>query len=262
MRIQLSAVVHKVEEALATVHQDYERDIAAMGQVAASKRREEGCPFNLNDHLRGLILSMLSSQRPWRPIAENLDEIEKIFHGYDADRLMSLNESWLREIVCAVSAAKCGNRSIVKQVFSLKENIKTLRRIESAEQSIDRYVTSAEPSVIAQELANGKKYKLKQVGKALACEYLKNVGIQVGKPDAHIVRLLGPKRLGLINTSESDPEIKCMKEIAKESNVSVIRVDNLLWMFCSRKYGAICGSKPRCERCNLRDYCNINISDS
>ena len=45
------------------------------------------------------------------------------------------------------------------------------------------------------DLSEGK-YKLKYVGKALAWEYLRNVGVDGAKPDTHLKRILGSNRLG------------------------------------------------------------------
>jgi hypothetical protein len=51
---------------------DVDATIASFGQVEAAGRRERGELFSLRDHLRGLVLSMLSANRPWKPIADSL----------------------------------------------------------------------------------------------------------------------------------------------------------------------------------------------
>ena len=66
---------------------DYEQTIRDFGQVAASEARLRGRRFGLQDHVRGLLLSQLSNQRAWKPIAQNLDGIQRIFSDYDADAL-------------------------------------------------------------------------------------------------------------------------------------------------------------------------------
>lgn len=48
---------------------DYELIIKEFGQVRASEERAAGKEFGLRDHVRGLVLALLSCQRPWGPIA-------------------------------------------------------------------------------------------------------------------------------------------------------------------------------------------------
>ena len=46
--------------------------VAEFGQVRASEERARGKQFTLREHVRGLVLSLLSNQRPWGPIARSL----------------------------------------------------------------------------------------------------------------------------------------------------------------------------------------------
>lgn len=68
----------------------------------------------------------------------------------------------------------------------LSYNIDVLATIQRTYGSLDSFVTSDTPYNIAEKLSKkGSRYKLKQVGYALALEYLKNVGIPAIKPDVH-----------------------------------------------------------------------------
>src|SRR5881396_1221148 len=58
---------------------DYERIIGEFGQVDSSKRRQEGKAFGFREHLRGLVLSLLSNQRRWGLIAPHLKAIDTHF---------------------------------------------------------------------------------------------------------------------------------------------------------------------------------------
>jgi hypothetical protein len=64
----LDTIVQKIERTLANNDVDFEKIINKMGQVSAAEKRSNGYEFTLNDHLRGLILSLLSNQRPWKQI--------------------------------------------------------------------------------------------------------------------------------------------------------------------------------------------------
>ena len=106
---------------------DYEEVVAEFGQVPASEERLRGKKFHIRDHVRGLVLAQLSSQRPGGPIAGNMAKIDRLFHKWDPDKLLEISAT---ELVDGVRGIHCGNRLIAKQMNSLVPNIKTLRRIE------------------------------------------------------------------------------------------------------------------------------------
>ena len=101
--------------------------------------------------------------------------------------------------------------------------------------------------------------KMKQMGEALTAEYLRNIGFDLAKPDRHIRRILGRKRLGC-SDKETVPiyeAIDIVAEIACEMNKSTAEVDYILWSFCANGYGEICTvSAPKCEKCTAGKYCN------
>lgn len=90
-------------------------------------------------------------------------------------------------------------------------------------------------------------------------EYLRNVGIDATKPDTHIRRVLGNKRLGYSH-SEVAGEIEAIEIIdamSLETGYLPSRIDAILWLFCSDDNGMICTEKPHCEHCRLYGtYCN------
>ena len=151
-----------------------------------------GQRFRLREHVRGLLLSQLSNQRPWMPIAQNLDRIQRIFFDYDPDALQQADPSGIAN---AIRAIRCGNRAILQQMNALGSNIAVFRRIESDYGSLDKFVTSSDPVGIAKLISTSGPYKLGYVGPALALEYLRNVGIRAAKPDVHVLRILGGERL-------------------------------------------------------------------
>ncbi|MDD3224501.1 MAG: hypothetical protein PHX70_07335 [Clostridium sp.] len=137
---------------------------------------------------------MFSNQRPWGPIAENIQKIDNIFFCYDKNKILSTDKKFFIEKLTEI---KCGNRAIVKQMNSLNYNIEIFEKIENQYGSIDIFITSDDPSNIAKKLGNLGEYKLKQIGYTLALEYLRNVGISAIKPDIHIRRILSKNRLNL-----------------------------------------------------------------
>ncbi|HXJ89476.1 MAG TPA: hypothetical protein VMS18_21860 [Candidatus Binatia bacterium] len=232
---------------------DYERIIQDFGQVAASEARANGRVFDLRDHVRGLLLSQLSNQRPWKPIAQNLCKISRIFLAYDPDALQQAKPESLANAVCTI---RCGNRSILQQMNALAGNIATLRRLEQDFGSLDSFVTSDSPFAIARTLSTSRRYKMNFVGPALALEYLRNVGIRAAKPDVHVLRILGGERLGYFHGQPTEEQaVTLVAGLADESGCNATYFDNLLWLFCATNYGNICGARPRCGVCRFRQSC-------
>jgi hypothetical protein len=244
-----------LEETLQRAGIDVSAVIDQLGQVQASEDRAKGKHFAFSDHLRGLVLSLLSNQRPWEPIARNRDKIGAIFFQYDADRVQSGDPM---HFVRSLQEIRCGNRAMVKQMNGLAENIQILRRLASEHGSLDAFVESGDPDTVASKLSRPGPNKLKQVGFALALEYLRNVGVRAAKPDLHVRRVLSNERLGYFGTYPSEIEASAlMTDIARSNGSNATYLDNLLWMFCAKSYGEICGAVPRCSSCGFASSCNF-----
>jgi hypothetical protein len=254
--MEASKIIRGIQDTLSINHVNYQGLIDELGQARLCDERKNGKAFGINDHLRGLILAMLSNNRPWKPIAENLSNIDVIFFDYDPVRVKNTDHGYFVERVRGI---KCGNRLIEKQMASLSYNIEILDRLYSTYGSLDNFVTSASPNKIATKISHSQsRYKLKQIGYTLALEYLKNVGIEAFKPDKHVKRLFGSERLSFFE--EKDPRedklISFMQKMSLEVGVNIVYLDKLIWIFCAKDYGEICGSRPKCHQCLLREYCN------
>ena len=53
--------------------------------------RQSGHVFTFEEHIKAMLLSLLSANRPWKQIEENIDNLDKVFHEYNPEYL--LNES-------------------------------------------------------------------------------------------------------------------------------------------------------------------------
>ncbi len=222
--------------------------------VKAVIRRKNGETFDIEDHIAGMVYALLSNQRPWKAISDNYELIKEIFHNFDPDYLQTIEPILL---VNRLREIKCGNRSIHSQMNALNYNIEQFKKIIHLYGSMDNYVTSKEPLVIAKSFADGE-YKLKQMGIALTIEYLKNVGIDAFKPDLHIKRLFGKDRLGLSNKclATEDEILKIVQQFSKETDTPIIEIDSVIWQFCASNYAEICDANPKCEKCLLKVKCN------
>lgn len=65
------------------------------------------------EHIKSIIFSLLSNQRPWEPIAENEEHIDEIFFQYDLERIRQTSPEYF---VRQIRDIKCGNRVISQQI--------------------------------------------------------------------------------------------------------------------------------------------------
>jgi hypothetical protein len=251
-----SALLTDLQAALTRVGIPYEDLVRSFGQVEAAELRAAGKRFSVGEHLRGLILSKLSSNRPWGGVARNLDRIRDIFFGYDPEAVRQADPGILEQQLRAI---QCGNRRIRSQMLALRPNIETFYRIEAEHGSLDRFVTSSDPYSVASQLADAASpYKLRMIGLPLALEYLRNVGIAAAKPDVHVRRALSGERLAYSAALPSPREAhNIMDRLAAEARTNATYLDNLLWLFCAADYGDICNARPRCGICPFREVCNF-----
>lgn len=189
--------------------------------------------------------------------------VDEIFCQYEPSKLLKVHlEDWSNSLKEKGLASQYTN----KQIKVLKDNIKTLQKIEEDYGIIDDYYSqvfkenSTKKKLVYELSLPGKKYKMKQLGFALTCEYLRNVGYDIPKPDRHICRILGKDYL---NLSEKEPvpekeAFDIVVALAKELNKPVAEVDYILWSYCAKGYGEICTSrKPKCRVCKIKEQCNV-----
>ena len=221
--------------------------------LKAVEDRKNGKHFSFSEHLKGLVFSLLSSQRDWSAIHKNRQYIEKLFFNFDKNKIKNCDYKYF---ISSLKSRSLGNRAIGKQMETLNYNISILEEIENEYGSLDDFVTRLKPNAISALLAcKESPYALKQIGFPLALEYLRNVGIDTVKPDVHIVRIF--KRLDLIQETESEEKdvLNAIEKLSKDSGYTKAYIDFLLWHFCSEGYGNICGAKPNCAECVIQEYC-------
>lgn len=218
--------------------------------------RKNGRQFTFPEHIKGLIYSLLTNQTPWKRIVPHLHEVDNIFFNYDIEAIKakpgSYFEGELRKI-------KCGNRKTKAQMIALHHNIRVFEQISEAYGSMDAFVTSAPALEIVTALSsNNSDYKLKQVGEALAWEYIRNVGIDGAKPDLHLRRFFGCNRMGLSKReTASVPEVlDAVDALSEKTGLTKAAIDNLIWSYCADGFGEVCTSSPRCHECVIRQYCH------
>lgn len=224
--------------------------------IQALENRKNGKIFSFSEHLQGFIYAQLSALVSWKKIKSNLLNIDSIFCHFNKDKLKLKSTD---KLISEITKIKCNNPYTTKnQMYSLKTNIETFERIEKDFSSIEKFITYHSPLKTIKLLADtNSTYKLKFSGIALVCEYLRNMGIDLIKPDVHLKRILAPDRLNFIST-KSDYEIieKC-KQVSEQIGISQIKIDYLLWNYCAKGYGEVCTKTPKCKKCVIRYFCKL-----
>lgn len=232
-------------------------------------RRNNGDSFSINDHIRAMVYSMLSSGIKWERVEKGIDiktgriiPIDNIFHNYDINYLLQCAPDILAEEIKNLGCASQSTRKQMKALVS--KNITKLISLEQEYGSIDSYYQKFIDKdntlkTLVKQLADPQSEdKLAEMAEALIAEYLKNVGYDIAKPDRHIRRILGSKILGCSECEEVPvyEAFDIVTEIAQEMNKPVAEVDYIIWSYCADGYGEICTSKnPKCDKCVAKKSC-------
>lgn len=226
------------------------------GEITPMDLRKNGKSFTTEEHLQGMIYSLMSAQTVWANIERNKPNIDRIFFNYNLEEILKHDYTYF---VDRLGDIRCRSRLTNNQMKALHENINTIRRIIADYGSMDAFVTMKPTQKVVDLLsAPGSKYKIRQMGEALAREYLRNVGVDSPKPDVHMKRILGRDRLGVSKYEEATNEevVETMRKLSEETGLWMSQIDYLFWAYCATDMGEICTATPNCAKCVLRDECN------
>ena len=226
-----------------------------MSILEAVEARKNGKVFSFKEHLKGFIYAQLSALVSWKRIKDNQSDLNIVFCGFEKDKL---KKKPAEELIEEIRTLKCYSPYTTKnQMNSLKANIETFERIEQKYSSLDKFITHSTPSNIIKLLADSNStFKLKYAGVAIICEYVRNVGIDIIKPDVHIKRIAAADRLNLVTAKSDYKIIEEFRKLSNETGISQVKMDYLLWNYCAKGYGEICTATPKCNECIIRIFCN------
>ena len=218
-----------------------------------------GRKFSFEEHLKALIYALLTNQRKTSDVEPKLVDIDRLFFNYDEAKILTYPGEYFEK---GIRQLRCGNISIKSQMANLNANIFMFIKIEEDYGSLDDYVVSKAPDVIVKELSSGI-YKLKGIGPALAWEYLRNVGIDGAKPDTHLKRFMGSKRMGVSDNIEASDEevLDEVKRLSAITGLSRFDIDYAIWVYCADGKGQICTSSPSCDKCVVKGYCRYKANE-
>ena len=94
------------------------------------------------------------------------------------------------------------NPELIPLLIRYVEVNKVVFPIEKDYGSLDNFVNKETPNDIA-NMFNAGKYKLTQVGRAFAYDYLKRVGVNTCKNSSGLQRLFGSHRLGIVENANA-----------------------------------------------------------
>ena len=247
------------------------------------KDRRSGLkPPTIEEYIKGMIRAMLTNSTSWAKIAPHYThgKIASIFKSYNPTALKATLPSIL---ISDLLAIKCGNRIIAKQMSSLKDNIVKLEKIMSTYSSAGepfeeyfitkfptykKYFRCASPTYPILNVSDLDEftrpkgnYKLQQMGVPLVCEFLKNMGFELPKPDVHLKTFLSSSRMGKSKNpfkATNEEVFKQIQDLAKSSTFTIPQIDLIIWSFCADGFGEICTAdrkKPKCLICPVRASC-------
>lgn len=232
-----------------------------IADLSASKSkmtlRAEGKHFSTQEHVEGMLLALISGQNKWYKVERQLVNIKKLFFNYEPDEILKHDGSYYYNGLRNLGA---NGRFAERQMTEVHHNIEVLQTIDNDYGCIDDFLVSRPVSEIVKLLAKPKtKYKLNQMSIALVCEYLRNVGIDTAKPDEHMRRMLGSERLGISSKKNATcyEVINAFYKLSKETGMWAADLDYLFWCYCAEDKAEICSKNPKCDKCVIRDECNM-----
>ena len=237
------------------------------------KRNNNGV-FSLEDHIRAMVYAMLSATIPWDRVEKNVDLqtgriicMDEIFCNYEAEQLLKCAPD---ELGSAIQKRGCAGLSTWKQMEALiTVNIPKLAAMEKEYGSIDAYyqkyieMDGTLKTLITAFSASGGKDKMVQLDVPLVCEYLRNVGYDLPKPDTHICRILGKDYLAF-SSGQPVPQFEALDlvvKMAKLTGKANAEVDCILWLYCAAGGGNICiANQPKCSICEVNNLCGSDYN--
>ncbi len=208
-------------------------------------RRKNGGTFTFEEHVKGMFLSLISPQRPWKQIEDNMSNLMEIMHNFDMKSLMVESPDSLTNKICNIH---CGNRNIHNQMEAFFYNVNMMKKTESAYGTLDKWVTDGEPYIVAYRIAHGTS-GFRCFGEALALQYLKNIGVDTVKPDIHIRRIYNRLNWIMDENVDTYKVLEVTHEIAQQYGIMDFEVGEAIWLYGAVGYGEMCTADPKCSKC-------------
>lgn len=237
------------------------------------KRKNPDFILGIEGHIKAMVYALLTNQRSWYLIKPHLKGIDSLFNGYNPKVIYSKLAGDPDYYVKGIKSLKCGNKAVNEQFSAenLRYNIELFKAIEKDFKNIDSFMVPKDAydnfgsynqqySAIIQKISGYySKYKFRWFGRAIAAEYLRNIGVPDTKPDTHIRRFYSSTRMGDINNQKCEATInEAISDItaaAQAAGMTRNEADNIIWSYCAEGFGEICTLNPKCKDCVISCLC-------
>jgi hypothetical protein len=257
-----STFVSILAASLDAVLPQWRQHIDELGQVRLIRARNDGWTPSDEEVLQGLLLAYLSAMTDWRKIQSNRDELMGVLSSWLPGKVANLTDTKLGQLERWFLSRGMGSVLLKKQLVWLRESAGVFVRMRHELGGIDDFLRRRSGSNdLAMMLGSPKsEWKLPGVGIPLAAEFLKNLGFDDFKPDRHLIRILGPKRLGYCKRNDTISIRHWGIKTAREAGLLAAELDQMLWLYCARGYGNTCSANPRCQACLMRSACGTGMA--
>jgi hypothetical protein len=197
-----------------------------------------------------LTLALLSGNTRWDRIAAIQGELRIPFADFDMRRFAALPDAEIeRDIVPWFRARKAGSAGLRAGLLRLKGTVSLLAGYGGGNGGARSFFRDAladsdgSIEALAVTLGGAGKWKLPGFGIALAAEALRNLGLDLSKPDRHVLRAIGAwslvdfarwDRRGDFTPPAARPaELKAtmlaVRSIAEANRISVTHANSAIW---------------------------------
>ena len=229
-----------------SINDNFEREINERRTRIFNKDKPDSYFFETlvrDIHNAGMKAKVVTSKLPY---------IRKAFSDFDIIKVSKYDDNDLKNLM--------NNPKIIRREIKLKSCIANSRKMKAYSEkygSFGEYLDQKK-SDIAQ--LKRELMEFKYVKDAVSVDFLKDIGMDLIKPDRHVLRIFF--RLGLISSENSFNEaITVAEAFRRATNERLSVIDSVFWMYGGSGDGhlqkAICTkNNPLCEECPVTNYCS------
>ncbi|MEG3150110.1 hypothetical protein U1769_09440 [Sphingomonas sp. ZT3P38] len=255
----LRCLWHHLVQRLAGWRSDWDDHIDADSAAPAWEGPSRGEIVPDGRIFEAFAVALLSGNTRWERILRIRPNLGEPFGGFDLRRYALLTDRDIEErVVPWFRERRAGARGLSAGLVRLRDTAARLSSYRAGKGSASAYLADARsasggsPEQLAILLATSKEWKLPGFGIALAAEALRNMGIDLCKPDRHILRALGSwslidfvrwDRRGAFTppqatTAELSRAMFVVRSIAEANDVRVSYATSVIWTA-----GAVSGAR-------------------
>lgn len=205
--------------------------------------------FSNEQIFKAFAIALISGNTRWDRVAAAVEDMRVPFQSFDLRAFAALSDDALEtNVLPCFRQRKLGSISLRAGLAGLRETARKLSAGGTAQSASDYLAAAAacaddKADDLAALLATSKIWKLPGFGVALAAEALRNLGLDLAKPDRHILRALGSwsliafkhwDRHGDFTPPQATPSelrraMAIVRAIAEANALSVSATNSVIW---------------------------------